>query len=328
MLQIDCMKTLILIIACLITARSSFSYPISPRPLRKLIIKSELIIIGKVIYTSNPDDKKEIDQDTDYALIFIQECLQGKRLPDTIKVYYNANTICPAPPEYKKGDRIIAFLAKNKGENSYHNPAHSYGVKSFSSEEQRNVYRTRILEMQDILAKKKPSQKHTAIIDWLVKCAAHPVTRWEGIYELSHQGDVMSSYDDDRSMKKSVFLSAPQKQLLYDSFIQIQKPTYEDLYLVDIASGVNDAMLLNQLKQKLTEADPDNEWLLALMMTYIVKLTDNKELEDILKKATEILYNSSNKQTKTFGELYKAFLEKMQNSSLKQTGSTAVIHTS
>lgn len=321
------MKATLLFIVCIITAQLSSGYPIPPQPLRKLILESEFIIAATVLKTGTVQHKKEDSWENSYALLLVEKQLQGNTVPDTIKVYYAAGMICPAPARYNTGDRIIAFLDRNTDhKNVFSTPALSYGVKSFSSGEDRNIYVNRILEMQEIRAISKPAKKHEEIINWLVKCASHPVTRWEGVYELSPESDFMSYYDTDKSMKKSVFLSVAQKELLFKSFMSIDEPDHADLYLIDIIAGVNDVTVLDKLKKSLVNAEPDADWVSSIMMTYIVRLTDNRELETIEKKFREALYeNSSNDKEPSSQQLYKDFIKKMENVPAKQSITTAAI---
>ncbi|MBX3256484.1 MAG: hypothetical protein KF862_20275 [Chitinophagaceae bacterium] len=315
------MKALIILVTCIITMHSSFSYPISPRPLRKLIIESEYIITGNVLTTGTitTNNNKNV-WESDYALVLVERLLQGKPVPDTVKVYYSAAMICPAPPVYHPGEAVIVFLDKNPGEQgTYFTHALSYGAKSFTTKSDRDVYQARILEMQEILAAQNPSKKHDATIEWLVQCAAHPATRWDGVYELSPQSDFMSYYDDDKAMKKSVFLNTAQKEFLFNSFIKIDKPTHNDLYIVDMITGVNDVSLLEQLKSRLTTAERDDRWLSSLIMHYIVQLTGNKELESIHRKFDGSIYNQEKKGEKQLQQTYDEFLRKMEAVPIRQT---------
>lgn len=322
------MKAALLFVVCSITAQLSFGYPIPPRPLRKLILESEFIIVATVLKTGNIQHKKEELWETSYALLRVEKQLQGHPVPDTITVYYTAGMICPTPARYTEGDRIITFLDKNPNEkNSYLTHALSYGVKSFSNEENRNIYVSRILEMQKIQTISKPAKKHEEIINWLIKCASNPVTRWEGVYELSPESDFMSYYDDDKSMKKSVFLNTAQKELLFESFTSVDKPDPTDLYMVDIIAGVNDGVLLTRLKSSLVNAEPEDNWESSIMMIYIVRLTDNRELEAIEKKFTKSLHsNPPDGKEPPSRQLYKDFIKKMENVPAKQSLSTVGIN--
>lgn len=106
--------------------------------------------------------------------------------------------ICPAPASYPKGETIITFL--DKTEKGYNTHALSYGTKILDNEGIK-IYKSRILEMQQINLIKNSNEKLLATTNWLFKCAKNKVTRWEGTYELSPESDFMSFYD--RSDKKN-----------------------------------------------------------------------------------------------------------------------------
>ena len=65
------MKKLVAFLIITLFSVSAFAYPITPRPLRKLIIESEYIIRGKVLEVGNqkPGEKNEDFHGTEYAII-------------------------------------------------------------------------------------------------------------------------------------------------------------------------------------------------------------------------------------------------------------------
>src|SRR5688572_31974676 len=95
---------------------NAFSYPISPRPLRKLIIESEFIVAGHVKDVRSSEKKKEKEYWGGYiAEIVIMEVLQGQIKETSIEVAFNPNYICPQPARYKKDTDVLVFLKKSKG---------------------------------------------------------------------------------------------------------------------------------------------------------------------------------------------------------------------
>jgi len=151
--------------------------PISPRPLRKLINEAELIIQGKVIFTgviNTPGSAYPID----YALIKVEEVIQGKTQEDTLKVQFYSNLVNPEPPVYRTGEEVIAFLDKDKKNDCYNTHALSYGLKHFTDKEGIHVYKQRILEMQFINILANGREKDKAIVEWMVRCATNKYTCW------------------------------------------------------------------------------------------------------------------------------------------------------
>jgi len=310
----------------LLVSTEAFSYPISPRPLRKLIIESEYIIYGFVLETGrvkvDRSNKKvrEVDywQSSDYALIVIREQWQGKAITDTVKVYYTAGMICPAPPDYTKGTEIVAFLDKIKdSKNGYSTHALSYGVKLITDPAGLQVYKNRIKEMQQILTLSESDKKDKLILDWLVACAENKTTRWEGAYELSPESDFMSSYEQDASYRKYSYLNNDQKQRLFKALKESDPLTYTDLSLVDMCTGINDELVLELLKSRLVSMKEEECWQSDYFMHRIVYLTGDTELERLFKEYSDYSY-FNNDGLKKRKELLQLFIKKMKTARVKQ----------
>jgi hypothetical protein len=202
------MKQLLCLVLGTFMLTAAYAYPITPRPLRKLVIESDLIIWGKVIKTG---DIKRSDEnhfrESDYALIAITEMLQGKLTKDTIRVLFSSGMICPAPGEFYEGEQVLTFLDRKKDSKDYLVHALSYGVKHLSSREQYLIYKDRIKEMQTILQKQDDKLCNEMVVEWLIKCAENEVTRWEGMYELSPHSDFMSVYDKEEYSPRGIVIN-------------------------------------------------------------------------------------------------------------------------
>ena len=101
-------KLLALITAILLLHTILHADPISPKPLRKLILETELIVHAKVIEVGKESIPGSI-HDIDYALLEIVEVIQGKVNLDTLKVQFYSNLISPAPPVYKLDEEDHCF---------------------------------------------------------------------------------------------------------------------------------------------------------------------------------------------------------------------------
>ena len=202
------MKKIFSLLLITFFSTSLFAYPITPRPLRKLIIESENIVWAKVIEMGSikPDKKNVNIWERDYALIKVKEILKGNLEQKTIKVYFCSGMICPAPGVFYEGEEEC-----------------------------------------------DPRRKDEQILEWLVKCAEQPATRWEGVYELSPQSDLMSFYDRENSIRKDIFLSTAQKHRLFDALFTTDTLQYFDIPLIDIVNGINDSAILVLLKSRVIE---------------------------------------------------------------------------
>lgn len=103
--------------------------------------------------------------------------------------------------ELKPGDRVLLFLTKNEEGPGQRLTDYSDGLKILSAEDM-SVYEARIKELGPILAAEKPNPDK--IVDWLVRCAEDPATRWEGTYELQRSFQALeykAKYDAERRQK-------------------------------------------------------------------------------------------------------------------------------
>lgn len=317
------MQKLLFSIVTLLLSAASFAYPITPRPLRKLVMESQYIIHGTVLEKGSlpTTGKNDSHWERDYAVIEVYETWQGRPLMDTITVYYTARMLCPAPPVYIKGEEIIAFLNKREDEDGYETTALSYGVKYGLGKEGIEIYRLRIEEIQQILTIQDPQKQGEKIIDWLVTCAMSTYTRWEGVYELSPGSDFMSYYDQDDPVRRDIFLNSRQKEKLLDILLAIDTLQYEDMGIVNMVAGLNDQALLDFLKSRLWRMDNEYRWPARDIMLHIVHLTGNEELEELYKKFSEMLYEAEHDSERS--NILSAFRQKMENAALKSTASAA-----
>ena len=104
-------STYLIVICCL---GNAFSYPIKPRPLRKLIKESEHIVVAKVLKVEKNPVKDSEHWNNTRAILLIREILQGQISADTVKVYFARGMICPSPASYIPNQTVLAFINKNK----------------------------------------------------------------------------------------------------------------------------------------------------------------------------------------------------------------------
>lgn len=83
--------------------------------------------------------------------------------------------------ELKNGDTLLLFLKKGEEGESLVLTDYRDGIKKMPSE-RIAVYEARINDLNSIFSAKKISEAR--ILDWLIRCAEDPITRWEGTFEL------------------------------------------------------------------------------------------------------------------------------------------------
>ncbi|GEM_PF-1134471 len=313
------MKKLFLLLCAAIITDILLAYPISPRPLRKLIMESELIVWAKVLIVGKEkeNNKKDNFWERDYALLQVNELLQGKIKDTALKVYFSSEMICPAPGVFFKNEQVLAFLDKNKKAGGYTVHALSYGVKHGLDATAYAVYKERIKEMQALLEMDDSGEKDEQILEWLVKCAEDKATRWEGVYELSPGSDFMSYYDREGPVRKDIYLNGEQRQRLFNALLFIDTINYSDIPLVDIVTGINDAAMLDFLKKGLLKAHTTSLWMSQYIMNRIVLLTADKELEKLLENFEKFVFSYDEKERKQAKQILAAFIEKMKKTGLK-----------
>ncbi|MFD0863351.1 hypothetical protein ACFQ1M_14145 [Sungkyunkwania multivorans] len=265
------------------------TYPISPRPLRKLIKESEYIVIAKVSEISSVEES-DIWASAN-AHLKISETLQGTIDSEIIQVSFNPGLVCPAPANYPKGKTVIAFLDKDK-EGGYTTHALSYGTKVVD-ETGIAIYRARILEMQEIQKIKNKRMRREATLDWLVSCIVEPVTRWEGTYELSPESDFMSFYDRSKDDGEIFYLlSKDQQKKIKKALYETEVLEYSDIGLIDMVMTQQDEELDRFLVTKFKAMfekndDSDQIWMAGFFMYRIAYLKDDSNLEKIAEEFEE-----------------------------------------
>lgn len=80
----------------------------------------------------------------------------------------------------KEGERYLLFLVpREEGDGYWIDPI--YSAKKLSDEDLK-VYLERLRELAE-LTRREPEDK-AALVEWLVRCAEEPATRWEGAFEF------------------------------------------------------------------------------------------------------------------------------------------------
>lgn len=274
-------------------SHQSWAYPIDPRPLRKLIMESEYIIVGHVLDVKQVRQKKNSFGPSAIAVISVREVLKGTIKETTIEVPFNGNFICPAPDRYYKEADVIAFLDKDDGKYSTH--ALSYGAKTLTLSD-IEVYKDRILEMQKILAIADTDQKFLETIEWLVKCAEHPATRWEGTYELTPESDFMSYYAQSELPPFKYLLTTEQKERLKISLLTTSDHEYADMGLVDLVYAGNEIEIFQYLLQGLKNLSENQLWLADEYMQRLLYRTSTPQLKELEKKFSNLQYKRDSEE--------------------------------
>ncbi|AZA51762.1 hypothetical protein EG348_01405 [Chryseobacterium sp. G0201] len=283
-------------------------------PLRKLIIEAENIVYAEVVDIKK--NKAAISNDNWFkdhvAVLKANEVLKGK-ITNTqiIEVYFSPDMSCPAPAYYEKGTFTLAFLDKKDTDNTYSTYALSYGSKTLDKKDY-SIYRSRILEMKNILTINSEEEKQSKTVDWLVECALEKVTKWEGTYELSPESDFMSFYDQNQdTFVKKFQLNDIQKEKLRANFFTEKTLEYDDLGLIDLIVKPNDKELLDLLIIRFKENYKQMYFGNSFFMSKIVELSKREDLKQILKR-NEDLDMFAKDYDKKSTKITHEFIEKLE----------------
>ena len=278
--------------------QQSFAYPITPQTLRKLITRSEYIVIAMI---DNPDKgekyydpvvKDSLEQfnfgGDGLADLNIKEILKGK--PDDlhhVAVMYEAGMICPASPYYPDKKMVIAFLGKEDSSKTYFTYGLSYGSKVMDNETELNSFKARIVEYIKILKIKNKHKQKTATVEWLVKCSEDKYTRWEGAYELSRKGDFMSYYDRSKDEQFYKKVSKSQLKRLDSVFFATDTIGYSEICLSNLISKDHYSQLKQHLLKSLTLSD---YYVVNDIMQKIIEIYPSQKLYTIYKEVDDLSY--------------------------------------
>lgn len=271
---------LILLIACSSVANTMANLNAEmPQPLRLLVEGSQYIIVGYVVKVLDASDAKGNTWGAKLAKIAIKDKLQGQLKGDTIQIVFFPKLICPSPAVYEAGTHVIAFVDKGK-DGHYYTHALKYGAKTLAPADIA-IYKARILEMQQIAQLKNKTERYTQTVEWLVKCAEQPATRWEGGFELSLQSDFMVYYDKRYQDGFRKGLSEAQRERLKTALLATTDMRTEDLFLVDMVYDGNEKIInvfmLNGLKNQ-----APSDWLTGGFMRRLAHLSNTPEMKKLM----------------------------------------------
>lgn len=302
------MKTFIVCLALVFCFSSlSSAYPISPRPLRKLVLESDFIIVGYVNGIKKNRSKDGAFDNDAFAVIKISEVLKGTIREEIIEVGFSPNMICPAPPHYVQGTTVIVFLTKEKG--VFHTTALSYGVRIVDWQG-IEIHKNRIAEIQKIQKMEEGLDKFMQTVEWLVKCAENKTTRWDGSYELSPGSDFMSYYSRTEFEPFSSMLSAEQKARLKKVLLEDKDETYVDMGLADLLYVGNEKEIHTLLLNALKKMPQSHLYFADSYMDRLLLLTNDPDLIKLRDRFKEIQFES-NKESQQI-RIVNSFIAKLE----------------
>jgi hypothetical protein len=180
-------------LAAAFAAHRSLACPIQlpQQPLRTLYRLSERVVVARVGVKEVLQMDKEAETASVRIALHVTENVKGppaevlyyhrdeyagKDAAETESIMFSGRPV----PKLKRGERYLFFLDPREG-GGYEINDESFGIKELKDEDLK-VYLERMKELAE-LTRQGTEDKH-ALVEWLVRCAEHPATRWEGAYEL------------------------------------------------------------------------------------------------------------------------------------------------
>jgi hypothetical protein len=278
------------------------SCPVAPpMPLRLLYQQSEKVVVATLQTISDDKILEENDERTEVSVrnVFsVSSTLKGKAEP-YLSIYetnYREKPQLETEPEAEQaaelvaseetseevetidneeednkfivGKRLLLFLTPDEEGDGYSLVDYRFGAKELSDADLR-IYVKRIEEIGSILA--SPEKQDERIVDWLVRCAEEPATRWEGAYELKTSFDLLEWQTQQEAEEKAarergevkIVATTDETRLLMRG---VQRTLYDldgDAKFAEILSNSQKErltnILLNALETKSGNDKPEDE---------------------------------------------------------------------
>jgi hypothetical protein len=196
------------------------SYPIPPEPLRVLLARADITVVARVREASARESASGQSLFTnEYVALDIERVLKGDPGVGVLVVPHERGFICPAPARYEIGSRVLAFVDRTDS-GGFRTHALSYGAKTLEPADLA-VYLQRIAEQLAIERMPEGPDRLAEQVEWLVRCAEHPATRWEGAYELvtDVDGRFGARRSADRTSAYAKALTGAQRERLRAAFL-------------------------------------------------------------------------------------------------------------
>jgi hypothetical protein len=299
------------LVALVLFGLSSFgsAYPIPPQPLRRLCMESQFIVVATVEGSASPNRAESVSEGK--ARLRISSVLKGSIDKRVIEVAYSPNMVCPAPPSYPRGSTVIAFLDRSRGEKFFTTHGLSYGSKVLS-ESELVIYVERISEILEILSHGDSPEKEKQTTEWLVRCAEEPATRWEGAYELSPGGSLMSFYEKEEPHDFAAMITEEQKSRLSSALFRSTTISSEDFCLINLLKDDEGERLVVFILRYLKNVVNDPPYYTDQLMAFISDKLGNKEALELTREFSDLdlLDDKEGKQRKRMLSDFIALIER------------------
>lgn len=166
-----------------------------PMPLRELYVTSDLVVVGSfgettVVEMTEADAETSSESYLMRTELKVSSTVKGAGNHSALQVYHPGwkyeGVLTHRLEQQAESGKLLIFLRQREGGDGYETTDSAYSVKNLTDTALK-TYLQRLDELALIMQQEEPDPAR--IVEWLVRCAEEPETRWEGLYELE-----MSNY--------------------------------------------------------------------------------------------------------------------------------------
>lgn len=280
-----------------------------PKPLRLLYNESDLIVVARIGESKGLEREGEAQRLK--TTLHVSSTLKGKSKRSTVDLYHWSYGDLNGP--FAAGKELLLFLKATKPEpgrkprGGYEIADSRYGIRNVTGRELR-AYLDRIEELSHLSPDRGPVD--AAIVEWLVRCAEDPATRWEGATELvaSIDRDAEQTVDEDSEAESttsastetdreeqdpaeatesepdfSAWLSAEQKTRLTTALLQTERVQEGDLELIELARRWNNPRLVPFLIEQLHRVEANPPRLAERLMETVATTVKDETIKQLVE---------------------------------------------
>jgi hypothetical protein len=290
-----------------------------PLTLLSLYRTSEAIYVGRY---EKDEDGKTTEDFPDYSSTLKGEPRKFLTIDDTDYRYKNTETASEGEGEdghddgevygeiAKPGDSVMLFVSKDEA-GTLTLAEMTDGVKKMT-QEKAAAYEARIKDLKGILATEKPT--HADLVQWMIRNAEDPLTRWEGTFELLQSFQNMD-WQEERLKELEAKPNVDPAELVIDGpkDFETGDPGFARS-LTDAQKQTLTSILLNRSQSKKTEdaqqpealADGDRE-----LIELVKRWGDSKVASGLLKQL-----RTSNANVNARSELMQSIASMLRDETL------------
>jgi hypothetical protein len=263
------------------------------RPLLEICLESEVIVAATI--ASEPCIVRENKFSQEKVNLLCTHIFKNDQNKEIIPLWYSPVGWNPSWAE--KNKTVVYFLRKRRRGGEYELVRQDFTGTRRLSRKEKPIYFAKIQEFVQIQQEKDEQKKLELTVEWLVKCAENPITRYEtSPYDLRIREDkVVSSdhlYRQELAIDFAVLLNKDQKERILRAILKTPKLTYIEISLLKLADvGEKEEtvpFLINQLK-KIKDNDATSNKVIEILMEMLAKKLDSEEgkiLCQVYKKYT------------------------------------------